>query len=164
MPRLPRRNLPAFGTYHVFNRGVEQRAICLDDDDRRLFVSLLRMATRRFVWTLDAFTLLDNHFHLVVTTHLERLSDGMHSLGFRYARAFNDRYVRVGHLFQGRFGAQVIETDEQFFATCGYVFENPVRAGLCARLDEYRWSGGDYLPLYVGERLAPSPDSGYALD
>jgi REP element-mobilizing transposase RayT len=132
------------GTYHVYNRGVEQRSIYLDDTDRRLFLSLLR----RVGWIVDAYTLMENHFHLVVTTQLERLSKGMHTLGFRYAQAFNDRHARVGHLFQGRFGARVIDGDEHFFRVCDYVFNNPVQAGLCETVADYRWSGGDYLGLY----------------
>jgi REP element-mobilizing transposase RayT len=163
MPRSPRWNLPPSGTYHVFNRGVEQRSIYLDDSDRRLFLSLLRLATRRVAWAVDAYTLMENHFHLVVTTHLERLSKGMHTLSFRYAQAFNDRHNRVGHLFQGRFGARVVDGD-RFFDVCDYVFANPVEAGLCGEFGAYPWSGGEYFSLYGGARLAGARDRGYGTD
>ena len=140
--RQPRSNLPPYGTYHVFNRGVEQREIFLDDADRRSFVSLLGLSARRFRWALDAYTLMGNHFHLIITAELDRLSRGMHGVSFRYAQAFNERHSRIGHLFQGRFGARSIEDETYFLDACAYVFDNPVRAGLCDDARHYPWSGG----------------------
>ena len=157
VPRRPRFDLPPQGTYHVFNRGVEQRPLYLDDDDRRAFLSFLRLATRRTAWLVDAFTLMDNHFHLVVTTQLDRLSKGMHTLGFRYAQRFNDRHSRVGHLFQGRFSARVVEDERHFFDVCEYVFDNPVRQGMCTRAVDYPWSGGEYFGLYWDASNAGKP-------
>lgn len=145
MPRHPRLVLPPFGAYHVTNRGVARQSISRDDDDRRLFVSLLRLATRRWRWQLLAWCLMPNHFHLVVTSELERLSRGMHLVGFRYAQSFNDRHERVGHLFQNRFSAYVIEADEYFVSACEYVLDNPVRACLCATRDDWPWLGGEIL-------------------
>ena len=93
---------------------------------------------------------MTNHFHLVVTANLDRLSDGMHLLGFRYAQAFNERHARIGHLFQGRFGAKVVDEETYFFDVCAYVFDNPVRSRICERAGDYPWSGGDYFPLFRG--------------
>jgi REP element-mobilizing transposase RayT len=158
VPRKPRRDLPPFGTYHVVNRGVEQRSIYLDDVDRRLFLALLRLSTRRVGWVVDAYTLMGNHFHLVVTTHLERLSKGMHALCFRYAQSFNDRHSRAGHLFQGRFGTRVVDDESYFFDVCAYVFDNPVRQGICESAGDYPWSGGDYFGLYRNAPAAATLD------
>jgi putative transposase len=133
------------GVYHVTTRGVARQDIFRDDDDHHLFVRLLRLAVQRWRWQLLAYCLMPNHFHLVVTTQLERLSRGMHLLNFRYAQAFNDRYDRVGHLFQGRFGARVVETDEHFTAACAYVLDNAARAGLCGARDDWPWIGGEVL-------------------
>ena len=101
MARQPRSVLPPYGAYHVVNRGVERRRIFVDEQDYLLFVGLLRRVVRGFGWTLYASMLMPNHFHLVVVADLDRLSRGMHRLSFRYAEAFNERYDRVGHLFQG---------------------------------------------------------------
>jgi len=150
MPRAPRCTLPEVGTYHAYNRGVERRAIFVDDVDRRRFLSFLRLATRRSGWIVDAYTLMGNHFHLLVTTQLDRLTVGMHTLCFRYAQTFNARHTRTGHLFQGRFGTRVVGAEDDFFGICDYVFANPVRQGLCGTAGEYPWSGGDYFPLYRG--------------
>src|SRR3954451_16284959 len=142
MARMPRNCLPPHGTFHVTNRGVEQRPIYLDDQDRRLFVALLERAARRFRWQLSAYVLMQNHFHLVVTSELVRLSRGMHHLSFRHAQHFNETHERAGHLFQSRFKARVIEDEEYHSAACAYVFENPGRVGASALPRDYPWSGG----------------------
>lgn len=145
MPRHPRSDLPAAGSYHVTNRGVARQAIYHDDDDHRFFAVLLGWAAARFRWRLLAFCHMPNHFHLVVTTELERLSRGMHLLSFRYAQAFNDRHDRVGHLFQERFHASVVDSDEYLETVCDYVFDNPLRAQLCAARDDWPWLGGEAI-------------------
>ena len=157
MPRPARSVLPPVGAYHVTSRGVARQAIHCDDEDRSLFVSLLRLTTRRWRWQLLAYCLMPNHFHLVVTSGLDRLSRGMHLLNFRYAQAYNDRYDRVGHLFQGRFATRVIETDEYFVSACEYVLDNPVRAGLCATRDDWPWLGGEILADSAGRRRTAPP-------
>jgi hypothetical protein len=73
--------------------------------------------------------------------------DKNHSLNGLYARWFNDRYERTGHLFERRFGAKPVEGDRQLFNTAEYVFDNPVRAGLCASRQEWPWLGGTFWRL-----------------
>lgn len=161
MARQPRSVLPAVGAFHVINRGVERRPIFLDDDDYLVFGSLLRRAIRTYGWTVYAWVQMPNHFHLVVIAELDRLSRGMHFLSFRYAEGFNERYERSGHLFQGRFAAWTLEGEEDLSRVCAYVFDNPVRAGLCGALDKYRWAGGDFLELVTDlrERDEDAPGS-----
>jgi putative transposase len=141
MARLPRSSLPVAGAYHVTCRGVARQDIYFDDDDRNLFVLLLRLARRRWRWHVLAYCLMANHYHLIVTAELDRLSRGMHLLNFRYAQSFNDRYDRVGHLFQNRFDARVIEADEHFVAACTYVLQNAERQGVA----DWPWRGGELL-------------------
>ena len=145
MPRPPRSFLPSAGVYHVTSRGVARQAIVRDDFDRRCFRRQLNLARARHQWLVYAWCLMDNHYHLVVVCDLERLSRGMHLLNFRHAQRFNVRHDRVGHLFQGRFEARVIEGDEHFATVCAYVFDNPVRAGLCAGRTDWPWLGGELL-------------------
>jgi putative transposase len=81
----------------------------LDDRDRRRFLRVVSAAIPRFRWRLHTYTLMTNHFHLLVETVEPTLSRGMQKIEGDYAEAFNARYRRVGHLFQGRFKAQLID-------------------------------------------------------
>lgn len=135
--------MPAFGVFHVTSRGVERRPIFIDDPDRETFLMLVEIAERVYRWRTLAYCLLSNHFHLVVTTTLGGLSNGMQMVTGRYAQIFNHRHERTGHLFQGRFHARPV-TDDVYLATvCDYVLDNALRAGLCETRGEWPWLGGE---------------------
>jgi putative transposase len=85
---------------------------------------------------------MTTHVHMVVETPLPNLSRGLQWLFSVHAQQFNERWGRFGHLFADRFSSRVIKEDDYFEDVCRYVFENPVKAGLCARASEWRWSGG----------------------
>jgi REP element-mobilizing transposase RayT len=123
---------------------VARAPIYLDRDDHRLFLVLLRIAVERWSWLFHVLCLMPNHFHLVVETTGPRLSAGMHYVNGVYAETFNAKYERSGHLFGDRFNTRVVETEKQLLATCRYVLENPVRAGLCATPAEWPWSASRY--------------------
>ena len=78
--------------------------------------------------------------HLLVETPNANLGQGMQRLHGGYARKFNDRHGRVGHVFQGRFENKLQRTDEQLWTTARYIARNPVEAGLCDVADEWPWS------------------------
>ncbi len=139
MSRLPRSRLPAEGVYHVTARGAAGLPIFVADVDRLDFVDLLRSIANAKAWTCHTFCLMTTHYHLVIETQLESLSAGMHQLNWRYARAFNRRHDRRGHLFESRFSAWVVRDDAHFEATCRYVLDNPVRAGLGTPDEPWPW-------------------------
>jgi putative transposase len=126
--------------YHVTSRGNERRPIFRSNRDRRTFLTLLGEAVRRFGWSVTAYVLMTNHFHLVVQTPEPNLSRGMQWLNGTYAGWFNDRHHRAGHLFQGRFHAVLVEKEAYFAELLRYVVLNPVRAKMIGRPEEYAWS------------------------
>lgn len=126
--------------YHVTSRGNERRSIFRSDLDRNAFLEFLASAVRRFHWSVTAWVLMDNHFHLVIQTPEPNLSRGMQWLNGSYAGWFNDRHNRSGHLFQGRFKAFLIEKESYFAEVTRYVVLNPVRAGMVQQPESYRWS------------------------
>src|SRR5829696_2253464 len=130
MARKRRRDLPSPAYYHATCRGVEQRIIFFDDEDRAFWVRLLIDVAQRYDWVVHAWVILDNHVHLLVETTQPNLSAGMHRLNGLYAPAFNRRYKRVGHLFQNRFEARVVEGDDYLEVVTNYVLENSTRVGL----------------------------------
>jgi len=126
--------------YHVTSRGNERRPIFLSDDDRLSFLAFLGQAAKRFGWSVTAWVLMTNHFHLVIQTPEPNLSRGMHWLNGSYAGWFNRRHQRWGHLFGSRFKALLIEREAYFTEVLRYVVLNPVRAAMVERPEDYPWS------------------------
>ena len=126
--------------YHVTSRGNARQDIALDDEDRAAFLAVLAEARERFAWLVHAYCLMGNHYHLMVETPEANLSRGMRQLIGVYTQRFNRRHGRVGHLFQGRYKAILVERESYLLELCRYVVLNPVRAGLVARVEDWRWS------------------------
>jgi REP element-mobilizing transposase RayT len=126
--------------YHVHARGNERASIFRDDHDRRWLLAGLEQAVNRYGWICHAFCLMSNHFHLMLETPHANLSLGMRQLNGVYAARFNRRHDRVGHLFEGRFKAWLVEKDAYALGVARYVVLNPVRAGLCTHPRQWRWS------------------------
>jgi REP element-mobilizing transposase RayT len=139
MPRPPRVEFPG-ALYHVTSRGNDRRRIFWDDTDRRTFLRHLTDVAMRDGFAVFAYCLMGNHYHLVVETPRPNLACGMQHLNSAFARWFNERHGRVGHLFQGRYHAVLVEAEPQLLELVRYVVLNPVRAGLCDRPEEWRWS------------------------
>lgn len=144
MPRRPRSSLPSYGVFHVSIRGVDQRAIVLDDFDRLRWTSLRDDAAARFELITYVYCLMTNHYHWVVEASLKQVSLAAHRLNGIYAQGFNRRHARTGHLYSQRPDVRTVEDDDYFDDACDYVLANPVRAGLCPRPADWRWSGSDF--------------------
>ena len=153
-----RRATSESGLYHVFARGVGRCIIFEDDSDRQLFLSYLKRFLTRSDLKIIAWCLMDNHYHLVLQGSMERISEGMKRLNSSYALAFNERHDRNGHLFQGRFRSEVIDSEEYLLTAVRYVHQNPVRAGFCATCD-YDWSS--YRGYFSSPQLV---DNGLIID
>ena len=110
-----------------------------DANDRRNFLSLLALAVHHYEWTCHAFCLMTNHYHLVLDTSRENLSDGMQVLNGDYAQGFSGKYGRWGHVFGDRFWCRSLDKEE-LEHVCLYVMENPVRASLCKSRADWPWS------------------------
>jgi REP element-mobilizing transposase RayT len=126
--------------YHVMSRGNEQRPIVTDDVDRHKRLGWLQRTVETYGWRLHAFVLMGNHEHLFVETPEPNLSVGMQYLNGSYTSYFNRRIGRVGHLFQGRFKAHLIDEQGYFQTVSRYIHLNPVRASLVERPGDYPWS------------------------
>ncbi len=134
---------PAGGHFHVCVRGTARAAIFSSDEDRQRFLRSLAHVVDRFHWSLYAYCLMDNHYHLALMTPERNLGVGMGRLNQLYAQWFNYRHDRVGHLFQERYWSELLESEAHVLALVRYIARNPVRAGLCARPEEWRWSSAE---------------------
>lgn len=139
MGRPPRVEIPG-ATYHVTTRGSNRETIFWTDDDRLLFLRMLGIVTVKYAWTVLAYCLMTNHFHLVLQIADGGLSAGMQWLNGAVSRATNQRHGRSAHLFRNRFSSVLIESDMHLIGACRYVVLNPVRAGVSAHPDEWPWS------------------------
>ena len=126
--------------WHVHNRGVERRPTFLDDRDRQEFLDRFAEAVERYRWRVHTFTLMTNHFHLLIQTMEPTLSRGMQKLEGDYARKFNRRHTRVGPLFQGRFRAHLVDSECYLLELARYIVLNPVRAGMVRSPADWVWS------------------------
>lgn len=154
VPRPPRIELPG-EVFHVAARGVSQHAIYRDDRDREVFLAILRQVVRATRWRCLSYCLMGNHYHLLMQLREPNLSVGMQTLNGDYARLFNRRHDRCGHLFQGRFWSKPVRKDAHLVALARYIALNPVHANLCRTPEQWRWSAHRAL---VGEKPADFVD------
>ena len=136
----PLRIETAGGVFHITSRGNERKPIFLNPADRRSFLEIFSFVLDRYLWRCLAWCLMENHYHLVVQTLEPTLSTGMRELNGVYARRFNLRHERVGHLFQGRFKASLVESEGHLAEVMRYTLLNPVRSGLAEDPSDWTWS------------------------
>ena len=139
--------------YHVTSRGDRREPIYRDDADRLTQLDVVAQAMDRFDAQVLAYCQMGNHFHLVLHTRAANLSRLMRHLNGVYTQAFNRRHGLVGHMFQGRFKAILVDRDSYLLALCRYVERNPVAAGLVARPGDWAWSS---CQAHLGQ--VPAPD------
>lgn len=142
MASPPRAFYPGIPT-HLTARGVDETAIFPFDFDRYAMLTLLRKVTKDVGWDVLSWCLMTTHYHLLVVVPKEtaRISWGLQKLHSIYAREFNARHRRRGHVFGERFADTRVDTDAHGRNTVAYILDNPVRAGLVRRHEEWNWSG-----------------------
>ena len=126
--------------YHVTARGDRHEPIFEDDQDRRGWLEIMGQALERFDARCFAFCLMPNHYHAVLETRRANLSRLMRHVNGVYTQRYNRRHDKVGHLFQGRLKAILVDRDAYFLEVCRYVDLNPVRAGLVKSPQDWNWS------------------------
>jgi putative transposase len=139
--------------YHITSRGNEKKPVFKDDQDRVNFLNTLQHVNKRYNWICHAYCLMSNHFHLLIETPDGNLSLGMRQLNGVYTQLFNKWHGRVGHLFQGRYKAILIQKDSHLLEVCRYVVLNPVRAKMVENAEEWMWSS--YLA--TAGKIKPHP-------
>lgn len=163
--------------YHVMLRGINRQEIFEDQQDEDKFLALLDEYKLRCGFEVYGYCLMSNHVHLLLheagkpcvcrigdaRVELgpgESLSQAMKRLCTSYAMFFNQKYARSGHLFQDRFKSEPIDGDARFLMALRYIHRNPVKAGICARPEEY--SASSYLE-YIGAVPVLHTDADFVL-
>jgi len=151
MPRKPRLHVPG-GLYHVILRGNDRQDVFFTPADPSYFYELLSEGVIRFGYRVHAFCLMTNHVHLALQAGETPLSVGLQNLSFRYTRHVNKTQKRVGHVFQGRYKAVLVDQDAYGLALVRYIHLNPVRAKMVRQPGAYRWSSHR---AYLGRERLP---------
>ena len=138
--------------YHVTSRGDRREDIYRDDEDREEWLAVLSQACERFNWVLHAWCQMTNHYHLLVETIDGNLSRGMRHLNGVYTQRYNRRHGEVGHLYQGRYKAILVQKENYLQELTRYVVLNPLRAGMVEKLEQWPWSS---YPATIGLTKAP---------
>ena len=139
--------------YHVTSRGDRRENIFEDDADRQGFLDVVSQAMERFDAVALAYCLMDNHYHFVIHTRRANLSRLMRHINGIYTQVYNRRHSKVGHLFQGRFKAILVDRDAYLLEVCRYVDLNPVRARMVRAPGNWRWSS---YAAHTGTASAPA--------
>ena len=143
MPRQPRLDAPG-ALHHVMGRGIERTRIFRNDRDREDFLNRLADLCTAGDLIVYAWSLMPNHFHLLVRTGRQSISKSMRKLLTGYVVNFNLRHKRYGHLFQNRYKSIICEEDPYLLELTRYIHLNPLRAGIVGdlrQLSTYRWAG-----------------------
>jgi len=139
MPRTARVVVPGY-PHHITQRGSRRQRTFFDDSDYRAYLGLLRALKDAAGVDVVAYCLMPNHVHVVaIPAHESSLAKLFGVAHHRYACRVNSKHDWTGHLWQERFYSFAMD-EVHFLAAVRYVELNPVRAGLCARPDEWKWS------------------------
>jgi len=143
MPRQARLDVTG-ALHHIIVRGINKASIFVDERDRESFLDRLHLNLNDSACAIYAWTLMDNHLHLLVKSGGRGISYLMRKQLTWYAMYFNHKYHRTGHLFENRYKSIICEEDRYLLALIRYIHLNPIRAGMIKTiedLDQYRWSG-----------------------
>lgn len=120
-------------------RGMDRRIIFTDDMDRYVFLKKVEKAKEKSNFKLYAYCLMDNHVHMLIKEQDEPLELIFKRIGVSYVSYYNKKYELYGHLFQDRFRSEAVESDPYFLDVLRYICHNPIKAGLCNSIFDYKW-------------------------
>ncbi|MDF2548759.1 MAG: transposase IS200-family protein [Anaerosolibacter sp.] len=158
MPRQAREKSSS-KIYHLMLRGINRQNIFEDDEDRLRFIERIAYYKTISNYELYGYCLMDNHIHLLVREIDESISKAVKRISSSYVYWYNQKYDRLGHLFQERFKSEAVETDEHFLMVLRYIHQNPVKAGITKDMGKYLWSSyREYVEMPI------HTDINFALD
>lgn len=127
--------------FHIISRGNQKRDVFCGDLDCKCFLSILKKYKWHYSFKLYAYCIMPNHFHLLLEIEpVEDLSELMKRVNQTYSIYFNSKYSTCGHVWQGRYKSMIIARDDYLIDCIRYIEFNPIRAGMIARPEDYKWS------------------------
>ena len=143
MPRQARKRSES-GIYHIILRGINKQVIFEGDEDYKRFLETIRKYKAVSGYIIYAYCLMSNHVHLLIKVGQE--DSDLKRIAGSYVYWYNWKYARTGHLFQDRFKSEPVDGDEYFLTVLRYIHQNPMKARLCDKLEDYQYSSyRDYI-------------------
>lgn len=134
------------GIYHVMLRGINKQTIFEDEEDKYKFLETLKTFEGFDSYKFFAYCFMNNHVHILIQEVKDEISTAIKRISSSYVFWYNKKYERCGHLFQERFKSEVIESEGYFLTVLRYIHQNPIKAGIVEKIEDYNWTSyGEYI-------------------
>jgi len=132
------------GVYHIIQRGNNREYIFKNKRNKKLLLDLFEKYIEVFNYQVLGYVVMDNHYHIILRTMGEGLSKVMQRINTEFARTYNRENKRTGHVFEKRYKGILVKDDSYLLSLLRYVHQNPVKAKICKKVSDYKWSS-DFL-------------------
>lgn len=146
---------------HIMNRGANHQRTFSDEKDYQYMEQLIKQTQQKYEFEIHAYCFMTNHYHLLLETKNDHISNIMKQIDQQYTRYYNRKYHRDGALFRGRFKSCEVNSDNYFLQTSRYISLNPVKAQMVSKPEQYRWSS---FRTYIGNSKDEITSCGRTLD
>ena len=154
MPRFPRNSLKT-SFFHVMSQGINKNFIFEDSIDIKFYIKNMYEIKDKYNVKIIAYCIMNNHVHMLLeTAGVENLSKYMHCLNTRFGQYYNKKYKRVGYVFRDRYKAEGIYSEKQLYNCIKYIYDNPVKAEICKKPEEYEFSNYKKIDFIDDEEYA----------
>ena len=151
MPRFPRSYLKT-SFFHVITQGINKSYIFEKKEDIKYYIRLMYKLNKEHKIKIISYCIMNNHTHMLIETkNICELSKYMQRLNTKYAMFYNKKYNRVGYVFRDRYRAEGIYSEEQLYNCIRYIYNNPVKAGICGKAEDYPYSNYKVMDKEVNE-------------
>ena len=140
MPRYPRNYIKTH-FFHIITQGINKNYIFENPEDIKYYIKIMYKLSKEYKIKLIAYCIMNNHTHMLLEVNeLDNLIKYMHSINTRYGKYYNKRYNRVGYVFRDRYKSEGIYNEKHLYNCIKYIYDNPVKAGICDKAEEYPYS------------------------
>lgn len=151
MPRFPR-NYIKTSFFHIMTQGINKSYIFSKEDDIKYYISSMYKLKEEHEVKIISYCIMNNHAHILIETNtLKELSKYMQRLNTKYAKYYNKKYNRVGYVFRDRYKSEGIYSDEHLYNCIKYIYDNPVKAGICKKPEDYAYSNYKKIDIELNE-------------
>ena len=158
MARSPRR-ISGTGVYHVVIRGNNKEDIFKANQEKNYFLKLMKEAQEKNSVRLYAYCIMSNHVHIMLHAEPDNLAEYMRNLNTKYAAYYNKKFDRCGHVFQGRYYSDCIESEEYYWCCLRYIHNNPVKIHLVSNPEQYQYSSAREYRVWYNSKKSEMIDS-----